>query len=320
VGVQSLAAECTIVYADLGLSVPQCPSVVAQTIAQHAKDSLAASQFRVLSRPLSAADVHDAIRAMPSGHDRLSLDTDLILLDAGAMLAYAPYRARVLLTGDPFACAEGLAQLLEVDANAIRIRLHDALLSAEKIVTTAASAYDAIAPLISRKPDDRTFPPIALRAAATEQSPILVVNNDDESSWQDVLPMLTEAFPSQEFHAFDPTAAFDGPWRAVLHLGIARSSLSGARLNDAWAGNVPVVQLVNHASLIAQHRRNPGSLLEMVVEHGRTGLLFSSIDELVNALNDLLLDPLPLRSVARGARRRVDPSAQWNSLLKALLQ
>ncbi len=95
--------------------------------------------------------------------DRLSLDSDLILLDAGAMLAYAPYRARVLLTGDPFASAEGLAQLLEVDANAIRIRLHDALLSAEKIVTIAGSAYDAIAPLISRKPDDRDIPahPIA---------------------------------------------------------------------------------------------------------------------------------------------------------------
>ena len=315
-----MAAECTIVYADLGLSAPQLPSVVAQTIAQHARDSLAASQFQILSRPLSAIDVRDAIRAMPSGHDRLSLDSDLLLLDAGAMLAYAPYRARVLLTGDPFASAEALAQLLELDANTVRIRLHDALLSAEKIVTIAGSAFDAIAPLISRKPEDRTFPPIALHAATAEQSAILIVNNEDESVLQDLLPQLNEAFPSQEFQTFDPATAFEAPWRAVLHLGIARSSLSGARLNDAWAGTVPVIQLVSHASLIAQHRRNPGSLLELVVEHGRTGLLFSSIDELMNALNDLLIDPLPLRSVARGARRRVDPAAQWNSLLKALLQ
>jgi hypothetical protein len=315
-----LAAECTIVYADLGLSVPQSPSVVAQTIAQHARDSLTASQFQVLSKPLSGSDVRNAVRAMPSGHDRLSLDSDLVLLDAGAMLAYAPYRARVLLTSDPFASAEGLAQLLELDANAVRIRLHDALLSAEKIVTIAGPAFDAITPLISRKPEDRTFPPIALHAAATEESAILVVNNEEESALQDLLPILNEAFPSQEFRTFDPAAVFDSPWRAVLHLGIARSSLSGARLNDAWAGTVPVIQLVGHASLIAQHRRNPGSLLELVVEHGRSGLLFSSVDELVTALKDLLIDPLPLRSVARGARRRVDPAAQWNSLLKALLQ
>ncbi len=153
-----------------------------------------------------------------------------------------------------------------------------------------------------------------------EQSAILIVNNEDESALQDLLPMLNEAFPSQEFQAFDPATAFDGPWKAVLHLGIARSSLSGARLNDAWAGNVPVIQLVGHASLIAQHRRNPGSLLELVVEHGRTGLLFSSVDDLMTALNDLLIDSLPLRSVARGARRRVDPAQQWNSLLRALLQ
>ncbi len=315
-----MAAECTIVYADLGLSVPHSPAVVAQTIAQHARDSLAASQFQVLSKPLSATDVFDAIRAMPSGHDRLSLDSDLILLDAGAVLAYAPYRARILLTCDPFASAEALAQLLGLDADTIRIRLHDALLSAEKVVTIASSAFDAIAPLISRKPEDRTFPPIALHGATEEQAAILIVNNEDESAVQDLLPMLTEAFPSQEFVVFDPATAFDGPWRMVLHLGIARSSLSGARLNDAWAGSVPVIQLVSHASLIAQHRRNPGSLLELVVEHGRSGLLFSSVDELMTALNDLLLDPLPLRSVARGARRRVDPAMQWNSLLRALLQ
>ncbi len=166
-----MGAECTIVYADLGLSVPQSPSVVAQTIAQHARDSLAASQFQVLSKPLSAIEVRDAIRAMPTGHDRLSLDSDLILLDAGAVLAYAPYRARILLTSDPFASAEALAQLLQLDADAIRIRLHDALLSAEKVVTIAGSAFDAIAPLISRKPEDRTFPPIALSGGGWRSNP-----------------------------------------------------------------------------------------------------------------------------------------------------
>ncbi len=131
---------------------------------------------------------------------------------------------------------------------------------------------------------------------------------------------MRDAFPKQEFEVFEPATAFDRSWKAVLHVGIARSSLSGARLNDAWAGGVPVLQLLDQASLIAQHRRNPSSLLELIVEHGRTGLMFTSVDELVYALGDLLIDPLPLRSVAKGARRRADPAAQWNALLKALLQ
>jgi hypothetical protein len=81
-----------------------------------------------------------------------------------------------------------------------------------------------------------------------------------------------------------------------------------------------VLQTVNRASLMAHTRRQAGSLAEFVIEHGRTGLLFSNTDELFAALGDLLLDPLPGRSVARGARRRVDPPAQWDALLKAILQ
>jgi hypothetical protein len=315
-----LAVECTIVYADLGLSVPQSPSVLAQTLVQQSREGAAAGNIRIVSRSLSTADVVGAIRAMPSGHDRLSMDSILVLLDAGAMLAHAPYRARVLLTDDPFESVDGLAQTLQIDANTLRIRLHDALLSAEKIVTISGAAFDAVTPLISHRPEPRVSPPIALQVSNAEQAPILVVNNDGEGALADLMTILRDAFPMQEFQVFDPATVFDRSWKAVLHIGIARSSRSGARLNDAWAGGVPVLQLVDQASLIAQHRRNPGSLLELVVEHGRTGLMFTFVDELIYALGDLLIDPLPLRSVARGARRRIDPAAQWNSLLKALLQ
>jgi len=315
-----LAVECTIVYADLGLAAPQSPSVLAQTLVQQSREGVTAGQISIATRPLSAADIEGAMRAMPSGHDRLSMDSMLILLDAGAMLAYAPYRARVLLTGDPFASVEGFAQALQIEANTLRVRLHDALLSAEKVVTIAGSAFEAVIPLMSQRPEHRVFPPIALHVAGADQAPIFVVNNEDEGALQNLMTALRDTFPAQEFQVFDPATAAEGPWKAVLHVGIARSSLSGARLNDAWAGGVPIIQLVDQASLIAQHRRNPGSLLEFVVEHGRTGLMFASVDELVHALGDLLIDPLPLRSVARNARRRVDPAAQWSSLLKALLQ
>ena len=316
----SLAVECTIVYADVGLAVPQSPSVLAQTLVQQSREGTSAGQIRIVTKPLSAADIEGAIRAMPSGHDRLSMDSMLILLDAGAMLAYAPYRARVLLTGDPFASVEALAQALRLEANALRLRLHDALLSAEKVVTIAGSAFEAVTPLISQRPEHRVFPPIALHVASAEEAPIFVVNNEDEDALQDLMRVLRNTFPAQEFQVFDPATALECSWKAVLQIGIARSSLSGARLNDAWAGGVPIIQLVDQASLIAQHRRNPGSLLEFVVEHGRTGLMFSSVDELIYALGDLLIDPLPLRSVAKSARRRVDPAAQWSALLKALLQ
>jgi hypothetical protein len=315
-----LAAESTIVYADLGLAVPQLPSAVAQTIAQQAKDSLVAGQFNVVLEPLTVADVRDAIGAMPSGHERLSLDRRLILLDAGAMLAYAPYRACVLLTGDPFSNLEATAQALGLDVSALRIRIHDALLAAERVVSLSGAAFDAVVPLLASVPDDRMFPPIPLKAATTENAPILVIGNDDDMALREMLTLLDESLPTQEFYAFDPMSVFAQPWRAVLHLGLARSSLPGARLSDAWAGGVPVVQLVEQSALTARSRRGPDSAAEIAVTHGRSGLRFSSVDEFVGAMQDLLQDPLPLRSVARAARRAIDPAAQWDQLLKAVLQ
>ncbi len=315
-----MAVECTIVYADLGPAAPQPPYALAQTLVQQSREGASAGQIRITTKPLAATDVQAAMRAMPSGHDRLSMDSMLVLLDAGAMLAYAPYRARALLTGDPFASVDRLAQTLQLDANALRVRLHDALLAAEKVVTIAGAAFEAVTPLIPQQLEHRVFPPIALSVASAEPAPIFVVNNMDEGTFGELMAVLTGTFPTQEFQVFDPATVFERSWKAVLHAGIARSSISGARLNDAWAGGVPIIQLVDQASLVAQHRRNPGSLLEFVVEHGRTGLMFASVDDLVYALGELLTDSLPLRSVAKTARRRVDPAAQWSSLLKALLQ
>lgn len=315
-----MAAQSTIVYADLGFADAQAPAAVAQSIAEHAKESLVAGQYDVALKPLSAGEVRDAIAALPSGHERLAPDSKLILLDAGAMLAYAPYRARILLTSDPFAGAEGIAHMLGLSADALRIRLHDALVCADGVISLAAPAFDAIAPLVARRPENRMFPPMPLTAAGAGKGAILIVSNEDERALQEFSTLLRETFPAEDFVAFDPATVFDTPWTAVLQLGIAHSSLPGARLADAWAGSVPVMQLVNRTSLMAQNRRNPGTLSELAVEHGKTGLLFTAIEEFVSALRDLLLDPMPGRSVARGARRRVDPAAKWDVLLKAVLQ
>lgn len=314
-----MATQSTIVFADMGADAPQAPSAVAAGIARQAHDSLAAGQYDVALKSMTAEEVRDAIRAMPVGHDRLSLDRDLVLLDSGALLAYAPYCARAVLTRDPFVGAEALATALELDVDSIRVRIHDALLAAHKVVCLGSAAFDAVAPLVSRKPEERMFPPVALPAAVVGGA-ILVVNNEDERAGRDLLTALADTFPSEDFRAFDPASAFDTQWRAAIHNGIARSSTPGARLSDAWAGGVPVLQMVNRASLLAHNRRQAGSLAEMAVEHGRTGLLFSGADEFFAVLRDLLLDPLPGRSVARGARRRVDPPAQWDALLKAILQ
>jgi len=224
------------------------------------------------------------------------------------------------LTSDPFIGTEALAQLLELDVDLLRVRLHDALISADRVVCLGGPAFDAVAPLVSRKPEDRMFPPTALNASPTAKGAILVVNNEDEAALQELMSLLVETFPLEEFCAFDPATALDTAWKAVVQIGVACSSMPGARLSDAWAGNVPVLQIVDRTSLMARNRRQGGGLSEVAVEHGKTGLLFSGTEELVSALRDLLLDPLPARSVARGARRRIDPAAQWDILLKAVLQ
>jgi len=83
---------------------------------------------------------------------------------------------------------------------------------------------------------------------------------------------------------------------------------------------VPVLQLIDPIRLSVQRRRHGGELSDTVVEHGRSGLLSPTLQELTNALGDVLSDSMPARAVARGARRRVDPAAAWDSLLEAILQ
>jgi hypothetical protein len=300
--------------------MPQMPSAVAQSIARAAKDSLAAGQFGVGLRALSVDQVRQFINEYPSGHERLAQDCNLILLDAGAMLAYAPYRARVLLTDDPFENIDKICELLSVNIDALRVRIHDALLSAYSIVALGESAFDAVAPLLPQDPAVAVFPAAALRSGAGPEAPILIVNNEDERMMQQATALLADAFPQERFVPFDSSTVFDHGWKAMLQLGIARSDLPGARLSNAWAGGVPVVQLVNPLMLNALRRRRSGQLSGLIVDHGKTGLLVATIEELVATVGEFLFDALPAQAVARGAKRRVDTAAEWDAVLKSILQ
>lgn len=315
-----MAAQSTIVYADLCASAPQRPSAVAGSIASAARDELIAGQYDIELRSLSADDVRNAIDEYPSGHDRQAQDRSLILLDAGAMLAYAPYRARILLTSDPFEHAEKISETLSVDFDTLCIRLHDALLSAHSVIALGQLTFEAVAPLLPREPEMRRVPATALISSHASSAAILVVNHDDESLVQPVMTQLAEAFPAERFLPFSAAPVFDEGWKAVIHLGIAHSSPPGARLSDAWAGGVPTIQFVNPMALGAQRRRRPGQISGLVVDHGRTGLLVPSLNELISTLGEVLIDPLPARAVARTAKRRIDSPAEWEALLKSILQ
>src|SRR3569832_1178687 len=123
----SMLALSTIVYADIDPTVSPQPSAVANSIEVAAKDSLSAGQFQIVQRQLSLSDVQQGLKELPTRHEQQAPDDNLILLDAGAMIAYAPYRGRVVLTMDPIAPAEAYAQTLGIDVAVLRLRLHDAL-------------------------------------------------------------------------------------------------------------------------------------------------------------------------------------------------
>jgi hypothetical protein len=316
-GDSELTAQSTIVFADLSLAGQPSPSAVAESFARAAKDSLAAGQFDLALRSLSADDILRSIQDFPLGHERLSLDTTLVLLDAGAMLAYAPYRGTLLLTSDPLEQIDALHQSLGVDADLVRVRLYDALLAAKKVISLGFATPSGITPFLRTDMDRRMTPSTTLRG---EGDAILVVGNGEVDELGDVQSLLAMAFPEQKFVAFDPSTVFDQTWKLVVHLGFARSSTPGARLGDAWVGGVGVVQLINPDTLQAQRRRHSERLSEVLVEHGKTGLLCSTTEELKSRLGDLLVDILPVQVLARGTRRRANLAGEWDVLLKAVLQ
>ena len=313
-----MLALSTIVYADLDPAASPQPSAVANSIETAAKGSLSAGQFQIVQRQLSSSDVQQGLQALPMGHEHLAPDDNLILLDAGAMIAYAPYRARVVLTADPFAATETYAEILGLDVNVLRVRLHDAMLAAEKVIALGSGAFDAVVPLLPNKPHKKSFPAMPLRSSHAAGAGILVVGGDGLEAMKRAIATLEREFPAEKFIAYDAGSVFERPWKMVLHLGLIRHHGLGARLADAWSGGVPVLQCIEPARLDA-YRRRQNQAVHAFVEHGKTGLLFPTMEELIRALKELFSDSLPARSVARGARHRVDPAAEWDALFAEIL-
>jgi len=316
-GERPLASQGTVVFADMNKTGPLTPAAIAASIVQAAEQSLSSGQFDIAEHALSREDMHRALFDFPSGQERISLDRTVVILDAGAMLAYAPYRSNILLSHDPFDDADQLGEMLGLDANSIRIRLHDAMLSASSIVTLSKSAFSALSPLISKPIDHRALPPTPLRV---DGEAVLVVCQQSALPSEDVLNILAKSFPHHEFVQYDPSTVFEQRWKLMLQVGIAELGLPGARLTDAWAGGLPVVQVVNPAWLRTERRRRQGQLVDVVVEHGKTGLLCTTAGELKTLLGDLFQDILPARVVARGARLQSEPAGEWDALLKVLFQ
>jgi hypothetical protein len=308
----------TIVYADIDPDAPIQPSEVAGAIAAAARNSLSAGRLQIAERPLSVADVRQSLQNLPTGHERVAPDDNLVLVGAGAMLAYAPYRGRLLLAVDPFARAVAFARILETDADKLRVRLHDSILSAEKIIALGHRTFDAILPFLPDWPQKRAYPTAPLRFSQAAAG-ILVVGNEGPEATTQVIALLRKELPSVAFSVFEPESVFAQPWRMVIHLGLVRDMGLGARLTDAWAGGVPVLQYVDPQRLDAQRRRQHRASVAFV-EHGKTGLMFPTMEELVRSLGELLTDSLPARAVARNARYRVDPVAEWDALLTELVQ
>jgi hypothetical protein len=314
-----MLALSTIVYADIDPGAPIQPSAVAGAIATAAKNSLSAGRLQINQRPVSVSEVRKSLTELSSGHERVAPDDNLILVGAGAMLAYAPYRARLLLTLDPFAGTEAYARALEWDADALRVRLHDSILCAEKIIALGNATFDAVLPFMPDWPQKRTYPTCPLRfSQSAGTAGILVVGNEGPEATKEAIALLAARFPTEEFSAFEPESVFARPWKMVIQLGLVRDLGLGARLTDAWAGGVPVLQYVDPQRLDAQRRRRHRGVVAFV-EHGKTGLMVPTIDELVRSLGELLADSLPARAVARSARYRVDPAAEWDALLAELV-
>ena len=309
-----MRAPGTLIYGGLDPARSIAPSVLSDSIAAAARISLSAGQFQIRSRQLTTEEVRRSVLELQTGHVRLAPDDNLVLLDAGAMLAYAPYRARIVLAADPLACVEEYAQSLDADADVLRIRLHDCLLSAVKIVTLSNHVHDAVLPFLPNWPERKTYPSVPLRFSQASDAGILVVDNDAPDQAKTAIATLEQEFPSETFAAYDAEHVFARPWKMVLHLGLVRDLGLGARLSDAWAGGVPVLQCVDSVRLEA-YRRHQHQSTTAFVEHGKTGLRFRTMNELSHGLGELLSDSLPARAVARAVRHRIDPAAEWDALL-----
>ena len=278
----------------------------------------AANRLSLSAKELELAEAHAALTAWDRDIEREAWGANYILADAVAMAAFASYRSTVLVMDDPFAGAAGWAQVLQVEPDVLRVRLQRSVMNAERVVAVGRAAERTVAPLSIRPVRYSSLPPMPLKASNAQTHVLMIVHTGYEELARGARHTLAAIHPETKFAIRDDRDAFERSWYAVIHIGPATSEEPGTRLQDAWAGGTPVLQLANPED--ARFVRTEGTDQVLLVDPGRTGFLCPTIDALVTAFGDLMDDAVAARALARAAQRQVDAGRAWQSAAAEILQ
>jgi hypothetical protein len=316
-----MAIQNILIHCEPGMShsaVMQLPSIACESLMAAASSGSSANQYAISVKRLSSDDVISAIKTHRREHERAAWGSNLVLMDAGALTSYAAYRCCLFLTHDPFTDAADLAARCGLNQDEIRTRIHHALAMASRIFALGDDANAAVAPLIAKPLNNRTLPSMPLRADDTGSAVLVVIHESQESVWARLCKPLKRKYPLYEFVMFSDVCPFERSWRAVIYIGSAVSSRPGARLRDAWAGAVPVLQLSDPGHV--RDRARSGTSEPQVVEHGKSGILCPGPQDLVSSFGELIADPVVSRMIARSAQRQIDSTGEWIRLAGDVLQ
>jgi hypothetical protein len=291
------------------------PALACDCLVRAICDGPGAGSHAVSVKTLTTEDITAAVARNRLEHARIGFGMRLVPMDAGAIASCASYRCLLLLTHDPFAEVPHLATRLGVDEGDIIVRVHHALMQASHVITLGHSARSAVAPFVPKVRHHTTLPPIPLTPDPAGTSVLVVLHQAHRHFVAPALLELQREYPDFEFVGFDEADAFGRAWRAVVHIGPAASALPGARLVDAWAGGVPVLQLVDTA-----HRWWSAEGEQEIVDHGRTGLLSFTLPDLIVSFDEFLSDAVVARVIASAAQTRPDITGQWSSVAGEVLQ
>lgn len=269
-------------------------------------------------RTIDLGDLLNTIRNWPREIDREAWGRNFILTDVAAMAAYAPYRCTLFLAEDPFRSAAQLARSLSMPMDELVVRLHHCLINAAKVVTLTRDAELSLSPLMPQAATAINFPVVPLRPDVGGRRVLMIVHPGGEGLARLAQDALSREAPACEIVS-DQTRIFDHTWSAVVHIGMATSAEPGARLRDAWAGAVPVLQLDDREAT-ARTRPPRNALLETQVSDGKTGFLCRTVEELAMAFSELMDDPIAVRALARAAQRQIDAEKEWMTIADEILQ
>lgn len=306
--------ETVLVYADAQGDLPAVPQVTAKARLSMLSAAVDACKehMHLVAQALDSVSAGAAIERFALGNDREG--ANLVLLDAAAMCAYAAYRATIVAAEDPFRGAQDIADALQLHPDEVRLRMHNALCNAAKIISLGRNVAASLEPLLPKRQSWFEFPPVPLVQGIADKRVLAVVHPEADSFSRTVLAALKDHLPDWEF-VLDQTDVFELPWYAAIHIGHATSPEPGSRLEDCLAGGVPVFQIIDPQS---RNIRAVGTA--SIVTEDRGSRLCHGIDELVSALRDFAADPDAVRRQSASARAEMDSAAAWARIMTEVLQ